>query len=221
MYEYDTNHKEFNFLNKITGPFGFLTEIDYEYDSSGHRLPAGADIKYFPRVLLAHSGDSNKRNNRNSTHYEYSTTNYFGYGGNEVESEEDYDHSYRQEPTYKYSTTVTDKSSDRIIKHTYNRFHLEINKREEVVVDGKNMVIENITDYHDNKTGNNFNAQPPYFQQAKSIVTKHTELRLDNVKILREKTEVITYDKYDDYGNLLKFTNKDGAVTLYEYYPIA
>ena len=220
IYAYDTAKTDFNFLNKITGPFGLFTEITYQYDTSGHQLPNGAGITHFPRVVLASSGKVGEYPlNKTSVNYKYSRTNYFGYGGNSVQWDSDYDHSYRQNPDYTYYTIITDINSGRKLTNTYNRFHLPIKRLEEVVEQDKTMKIENVMDYHDNKNGTNFTQQPPFFQQAKTVQTIYSEVSLKDNKVLSEKTEVISYDKYDDYGNLLQFTNKDGAVTTYEYYP--
>ncbi|KAM0247112.1 hypothetical protein ACHAQJ_009967 [Trichoderma viride] len=200
-----TTYDQITCLTRISNPAGLVKEV--KYDPEGHRLPDGAPLTTVQRVstYTVQPGDNQPDI---VTYYEYSHHNFFGYEGI-LNWEDGKDNLYRVPNHYHYTTTATVGVNGPKTTYTYNKFHLLTeNKREQ----GSTLVKQAI-EYNASPTLP-FELQPKKFQLPKTTTTAYE----DHGGSHTPRIETTEHD-YDDWGNPISETQKNGVKTKRVYYP--
>lgn len=192
-----------------SGGKDFLT-----YKADGLALPPGAPVPFLPSVVK-HIHAPGQGQPAITRDYEYSSTNYLGWGAPNLNWTPEGDNLYKVLQPYEYRSeeiqTIGSGSSFQVLRQTtrrYNRFHLLVSEQ---IRQGSKLQIKNIT-YYD-QPGRPFADQPAQFQLPK-------ETQLVYRDELGERIE-LTKTEFDEYGNPTQTTLPSGAIETTEYYPIA
>lgn len=200
-------------LDEVWTPCGAHETIFY--GDEGHLFP-GAAREPIPRVTR-HAVDPGFEQDPMIVEYEYSKANFLGYGALTAWNPDGQDNLYNvTDDTFSYSTTTTLLSGStpkRVVKRTYNRFHL---MSEESTTQGtcrKRVVSTYFCDLPENKH-KPLSQQPPICQLPMQVDTIW-ELT-DDSRFSRTET---SGKRFDEYGNLTEEINTDGTREVTEYYP--
>lgn len=205
-----------NHITQIDLPTGGVETV--EYREPGHQCLQGAPSTHMP-YASGHSRNPGYPQASLTTTYDFSPTNYMGYGSG-LHWQKDEDNLYRltalqgQEYLYECTATTEMLGDDevvvtRTVKSVFNRLHLLVS---EVTTQNKH-VLEKNTRYHDDPT-KLFELQEPYFQLPHTATTVW-KLLGDDVPPPRE--EVVTTE-YDDFGNLIRQVDETGLIEERTYY---
>lgn len=207
------NIRGFHCLDEVWTPAGAHEVITYGDD--GHRFP-GDERDPIPRVTR-HEVDPGFEQAPLIVEYSYSGTNFLGYGALTGWDPDGLDNLYNvTDDTFSYDTTTTLLSGSkpkRVVRRTYNRFHL---LSEESTTQGncrKRLVTNYFCDLPENRH-KPLSEQPPYCQLPMQVDT-HWELT-DDSRISRTET---SSKQFDEHGNLTEEVNTDGTREVTEYYP--
>lgn len=207
-YEKDTN-TGLMFITEAHSPVGGSESVTYDW--TGHQLPSGASPSTLPRVSKHRSVPGFKQAAL-ETEYSYSVKNFLGAGDSGISWDSSgVDNLYQAAPDYLYETfesSMVDGNAVRVIKRTFNCFHLLIS---EITTQGKNHQ-EVITEYYVDPNVP-FHQQLPYCQLPKNVSTRW---RLDDEALNRRET---VYSEYDNQGNVTLLRQANGLTERSTYYP--
>lgn len=194
-------------IKEVKTPMGAHETL--EYLDGGHAYPGSSGRPNLPRVTR-HLASPGPDLAVHEATYTYSTNNFLGNGSGINWMDDGLDQLYKVDFTYDYSTTVQqwlDGKPVRQVKHTYNRFHLQV---EEETRQGKCVFTKVIDYYAENKP---FDQQPKQFQMPRSV--QHTwRLEGDSSKIQHE----LQLSEYDEHGNKTLEVRPDGVSTRTVFY---
>ncbi|WP_185750045.1 RHS repeat-associated core domain-containing protein [Stenotrophomonas sp. 278] len=209
---YKTLHG-FNCLDEVWTPCGAHETISY--GGEGHLFP-GAARDPIPRVTR-HEVDPGFEQAPMIVEYEYSTSNFLGYGALSAWDPDGLDNLYNvTDDTFSYysiAKLLSDSAPVRLVKRTYNRFHL---MTEESTAQGKcRKRVE--TDYFCDLPENRHKplSEQPAICQLPMQVNTVWEIT-DDSRFSRTET---SGKRFDDHGNLIEEINTDGTREVTEYYP--
>ena len=194
-------------IKEVKTPMGAHETV--EYLDGGHAYPGSSGRPNLPRVTRHLTSPGPGLAVHEAT-YTYSTNNFLGNGSGINWQDDGLDQLYKVDFTYDYWTTVQQwlgGKAVRQVKHTYNRFHLQV---EEETRQGKCVFTKVIDYYADNKP---FEQQPKQFQMPRSV--QHTwRLEDDSSKIQHE----LQLSEYDEHGNKTLEVRPDGVSTRTVFY---
>jgi RHS repeat-associated protein len=196
-------------LTKIEAPTGLIEQVIYK--AAGHQFPAGANRPPLPCVTTYARYPQGGLAATVKT-YEYSSTNYLGYGGNGGSWNGDQDYLYGVLTDYSYWSRETTTCDGRKVttQRTYNNFHLLT--QEVVTQDGCVRTTE--THYYA-RVGVPFDQQPPQFQLPQSVTVTFRD------GSDRDPRSEVTQTAFDAAGNPTLRVSPDGTRTEWTYYPAA
>ncbi|WP_449546343.1 hypothetical protein [Lelliottia amnigena] len=199
-----TRIDEMYILNSISHPTGLIEKVDYK--SSVMNFPSGANLRPLPAVskFTVTPGFGQEEI---ITTYDYSSTNYLGYGTyNQWSADKDYLFSIFDNYTYwvKEQNHI-DGKVDSETTFKYNRFHLLTNQE---YIKGSAKVTQEFTYYAKNDVL--FEDQPMQYQLVQMHKTIYSTLE-------SSRTTSTSYE-FDEHGNPLLVINDDGSSVEYEYY---
>ncbi|MBD2803598.1 hypothetical protein ID855_02490 [Xenorhabdus sp. ZM] len=197
--EYDSDT---GFLSRISSPTGFTEFV--EYDSDGHLFPEEARLSPLPYVTRY--TQRTKQHPDIVREYEYTESNFLGYGSNESWDKDD-DYLYGVMRTYHYGSTErwNNGHEKRSITRRYNNYHLLVSEN----VQQHGCQRQHETEYYA-KVGQTFEEQDAYFQLPRSATVRFISDR--------GQREEITQTEFDDAGNPTRQTAPDGTLTVWKYY---
>ena len=190
-------------MNHVTSPTGRVQTVTY--DPQGTCFPGGEDAPPpIPRVTTY--TDDPGQGPATVRQYDYTDNNFVGFGQPGSPSPDD-DFLYGVLTGYTYGSVVTTRcgADTRVIRYTYNNYHLLI--RESVEQGSRTRCCE--TQYYA-VPEQDFEHQPPQFQLAKSTTTTWSDPQAS-------RQEVTTMD-YDSAGNMTSRVTPDGASMAVVYY---
>jgi len=193
-------------LYRVTSPMGRVQTATY--DPQGTAFPDnGLDQPPLPRVTKY--TDDPGRGPATVRDYEYTTNNYLGYGQSGQGSADD-DYLYGVLSGYTYGSTVTTKSGTdtRVLRYTYNSYHLLT--RESVEQNDKTRATD--IEYYALK-GQDFVHQPAQFQLHKSVTVTWTDKS--------GSRQEVTTTQFDEAGNPISTVMPDGTTMTAVYYDAA
>ena len=194
-------------IKEVKTPLGAVETV--EYRDSGHPFPGIVERPPLPRVTR-HVINPGTGLAIHESAYTYSPHNFLGNGSSINWTDDGLDQLYKVDHTYDYWTKVehrVDGKAVREVKHTYNRFHLQV---EEETRQGKCVFTKVIDYYAENKP---FDQQPRQFQMPRSV--QHIwRLDGDSSKIHNE----VQLSEYDEHGNMTLEVRPDGVSTRTVYY---
>ncbi|CDG19786.1 putative Nematicidal protein 2 [Xenorhabdus poinarii G6] len=200
--EYDSDS---GFLTRVLSPTGNTEFVDYDFD--GHQFPEEADLPPLPYVTryIQHS----KQNPEIIRHYEYTESNFLGYGSKESWNEDE-DYLYGVLTDYHYgSTEYWDNGHEqRSITRLYNNYHLLISEN----VQQNSCQRQHETKYYA-RIGLTFDEQPKQFQLPESATVRF----ISDSGQREEETQT----EFDSTGNPTVQIAPDGTRTDWVYYPAA
>ncbi len=198
--EYDSDS---GFLTRVLSPTGSTEFVDYDFD--GHQFPEEADLPPLPYVTryIQHS----KQNPEIIRHYEYTESNFLGYGSKESWNKDE-DYLYGVLTDYHYgSTEYWDNGHEqRRITRRYNNYHLLISEN----VQQNSCQRQHETTYYA-RIGQAFDEQPKQFQLPQSATVRF----ISDGGQREEKTQT----EFDSTGNPTVQIASDGTLTAWDYYP--
>lgn len=202
-------------LTKVSAPTGLTDVVIYAQD--GHKYPAGGPAGTLPYVIHHRqtSGDGTLIRN---VSYQYSSTNFLGYGGsNQGGWRSDTDYLYGVLGDYEYSSieTALDENDNELNKttRTYSNYHLQTKEESRRTGSSCTQLME--TEYYAVR-GKNFDDQPPQFQMPKQKTLNLTDTSLPTTS--QTRTE-ITLTEFDENGNPVRIEHPDGTVETWSFYP--
>ncbi|MBK3744939.1 hypothetical protein G3A39_37720 [Paraburkholderia aspalathi] len=219
VMNYDNSIKSFNQnapLISVAYPSGTTETVNYTPDGQGHIFPncapqfsVGQTMPYVTTYKKSIAGSTHDRIINYSFSIEH---NYLGRNGNINQWSNGEDNTYNVLNigyTYESTQIIYDGvGSFSTTKNTYNSFHLLIS--EDVEKNGTHQRTD--TDYNVVE-GVDFDGQNSIFQLPKKVTVNFIK-----GSVTRKE---ITHHDYDEYGNAIRQTTPDGAVTEWEYYPAA
>ncbi|WP_346829706.1 RHS repeat-associated core domain-containing protein [Pseudomonas abietaniphila] len=212
-------HFEYGYFNdflcvtQVLTPLGGTETIDHAVP--GHEFPGNAR-RALPRVR-EHINNPGSGQPPITTRYEYSDTNFLGFGAQGlIWSDDGQDNLYKLNTPYQYTTTEilydnAQKRDVRRIHRVFNRFHLLVS--EETTQNDNVLLLEN-SYYADQNPNLSFDQQPAQCQLA-TEVRKTWYLRSSSAN----KRVESTLTEFDAYGNLLVQTLPTGIREVSSYYP--
>lgn len=195
---------DFYILNALSHPTGLIEKVDYK--SSIMNFPSGANLRPLPAVTKFTVTPGFGQDEIITT-YDYSSSNYLGYGTyNQWSAEKDYLFGVFDDYIYwvKEQNHI-DGKIDNETTFNYNRFHL-LTKQE--YLKGSAKVTQDFTYYA--KDNVLFEDQPPQYQ----LLRKHRTIYTANNQT---RTTLTSYE-FDVHGNPLLVIYNDGSTVEYEYY---
>ena len=196
------------YLSRLYSPLGAIEHISYK--TMGLRFPEGSSMPAMASVAT-HSVFPGNGQPSIHKHFNFSDTNFLGFGAAGFSSETSGDRLYKVVGDYSYASTETLMSGGEVHSETvrtFNKFHL---LDAEVTRCGAKKISERV-DYH-TEAGKCFRDQP-----AQCRLPKRSLKRYEDVKtgIFREE---VTQFEFDTYGNEVKRVTPDGLTTLTDYFP--
>lgn len=206
MFDYQPSENGGPLITHMQTPLGAVETLRYAVN--GHALPIGAPVDFVP-VVLSWTVAPGLGLRPTTRVYDFSSTNYFGYGAGYIWSEGG-DPLNKSSSDYTYSSreTSTKEGQSRSTERVYNRFHLMIS---ETTVVGTKVQRKKIK-YHD-VDGLNFYAQPAIFQQPKQVVISYFDSETPDTLYSE-----ITTTTYDNFGNVLELHSPAGGREVNVYY---
>lgn len=196
------------YVSRLYSPLGAIEHISYK--TMGLRFPEGSSMPAMASVAT-HSVFPGNGQPSIHKHFNFSDTNFLGFGAAGFSSETSGDRLYKVVGDYSYASTETLMSGGEVHSETvrtFNKFHL---LDAEVTRCGAKKISERV-DYH-TEAGKCFRDQP-----AQCRLPKRSLKRYEDVKtgIFREE---VTQFEFDTYGNEVKRVTPDGLTTLTDYFP--
>lgn len=215
-YDEDATHR-FNGMRplvSIASPTGLSENVVYEGGKMRFRTQTGEGS--LPAVVR-HTLIPGAGQPPLTTTYDYSSSNYMGYGAQIQTPDPDSDNLYNVLSLYDYWSRQTlvgsdaDQIPDRTTERHYNNFHLLVSEKETVAGTTLSTLRETV---YGAVPGKQFIDQPVTFQMPMTQTVTWSDGR--------NHRQEITRCQYDDvHGNLTSQTAPDGTLTTCEYYPAA
>lgn len=194
----------FYLLNMISHPNGLVEHADYK--SGVMKFPSGANLPPLPAVSRF-SVTPGFGQDKIITTYDYSTSNYLGYGTyNQWSPDKDYLFGILDE--YEYwvvEQSIIDDEVDSETTYRYNNFHLLTH--EEYKKGNHQRKVEN---HYYAKKNVTFEEQPKQYQ-----FIREQKITYVDMNGFREES---MYYEFDENGNPLLSINVDKSQVIYEYY---
>ncbi|MGG1943890.1 hypothetical protein AB1286_03670 [Trinickia sp. NRRL B-1857] len=199
-------------ITGMTAPGGYSENAFYP-ESGGHQWPQGAPYRAPMPYANRFERDPGGGQPKVVSTYSFSARNYLGAAsGKNWDSSQDTLMSGPFDASYQYSCIETQvhgqgtNRHDTNIERLYNAYHLQV--REKTTCGLVTQLIE--TDY-DIKPNTFLEKQPPYYQMpVKKATTWDNGQGATTIETVKSE--------WDDWGNPLKRTDPDGAITQWTYY---
>ena len=198
-------------LQRVDNPLGAVESV--VYNDRGHGLPGRSDRR-LPYVV-EHSVQPRSEQPEMKVTYDFSATNFLGYGSGIVWDDNGRDNLYKvAQSTYAYGSTAShylDGKVVRTVQRTFNRFHLLTHE----VTTEQGCILTEVTKYHE-LPNVQFANQPGYFQLPDTVTTRWA--RENNPIDIRQEVRIT---RFDGFGNPVEERQPNGICTVTEYYPPA
>lgn len=187
-------------ISRIDHQTGLIEVLRY---TLAHDLPEQAPIKKMPAVQL-HTRIFGQSQPDQITSYEYSSTNYLGFGSGQI-WQEGKDNLFNTRVNYKYRSVENINEKNKIIR-TYNKFHL---LERESYYDNEVLYLKIDYVYYAN-VNLVIEEQVPQYSLLK---------RQDTTYYYKGNSRITTLTwAYDDYANLITEVKSDGSRVERVYY---
>ena len=199
-----------NLLTQVNYPTGLTESLSY----TSLPIPTGGPIQWI-NVVKTWTRDPGFAQPVLKTNYSYGgssdSRNFMGYASG-IPYIPNVDNLFERSDDYNYSTR--EDNGIAAIVHTYNKFHVETNKKLYDI--SSNKLLQEIKMSYPDTSGKSINDKTFPANYELPVKTESISYNPAN----NSSRSAITYTQYDDYGNELSFTDASGVIKKTSYCPI-